>query len=562
MVTHVTERQNASESRDLATFGYRQQLHRRMGRFASFAAGFSFISVLTAVFQLAGLGFSFGGPAFVWTWLAVLGGQLLVALCFAELAARYPLSGAIYQWASRLAHPAFGWFAGWIMIVGQVVVVISDAIALQFVLPKIWSGFQLVGGDPSLTSVSGVHNAILLAAVLLAVTTAINIIGIRLMALINNFGVVSEITGAIAIIVLLIMHSGRSSDVLISTGTVSHTGYFGALLCASFTAAYVLVGFDSASELSEETQNARRVAPRTTLRAMYAAGVLGFGIIVAMVLAAPSLTDGRLAGEGPAYVVATVLSGTTGKILLAMVAIAICVATLAAQTAGSRMLFSMARDGKTLFHRVLSHVPERTGSPGPAAIAIGLGAGAVLMLNLGPQAAFVAMESTCIILIYLAYLMVTSAMLVRRLRGDRMFFDVGAVDDEGRRAFSMGRAGSWVNATAVTFGAAMFVNLIWPRRKIYDPAGSHWYLQYFPLMFTVGTIIVGALLYGAVHRTSSRVTAQRCNPMSAADDCAAGRDPHRSNVVASKALAGVSEESPLPRPHSQTYELVQFPEGS
>lgn len=500
MAINVIEPPAAEENHDLATFGYRQQLHRRMGRFASFAAGFSFISVLTAVFQLAGFGFSFGGPAFVWTWPVVLGGQLLVALCFAELAARYPLSGAIYQWSSRLANPTFGWFAGWIMIIGQIVVMTSDAIALQVVLPQVWSGFQLIGGDPSPTTTSGVHNAILLAGILMAATTVINIIGVRLMALINNFGVVSEITGAIVIIVLLIMHSRRSATILVSTGTVSHAGYFGALLCASLTAAYVLVGFDSASEMSEETRNARRIAPRTTLRALSAAGILGFGIIVAMVLAAPSLTNGKLADEGPAYVVATVLSGMTGKILLSMVAIAICVAALVTQTAGSRMLFSMARDRRTLFPGLLSYVPRRTGTPAASAIVIGIGATAVLMLNLGPQAAFVATQSTCIVIVYLAYLMVTGAMLVKRLRGQRVF-NVDAVDDDGHPAFSMGRVGLWVNAAAVAYGAAMFVNLIWPRQEIYDPQGGHWYLQFFPLMFTSGMIVVGSVVYAIISRS-------------------------------------------------------------
>ena len=49
---------------DLADFGYEQQLHRSLGTFASFAAGFSFVSILTTIFQLFGLGFGFGGPAF------------------------------------------------------------------------------------------------------------------------------------------------------------------------------------------------------------------------------------------------------------------------------------------------------------------------------------------------------------------------------------------------------------------------------------------------------------------------------------------------------------------
>src|SRR5439155_8031912 len=82
----------ARDAQDLARFGYPQQLRRRLGSYASFAAGFSFVSILTTVFQLFGFGFSFGGASFFWTWPLVFGGQLLVALCFAELAARYPIS--------------------------------------------------------------------------------------------------------------------------------------------------------------------------------------------------------------------------------------------------------------------------------------------------------------------------------------------------------------------------------------------------------------------------------------------------------------------------------------
>ena len=92
----------------LSEFGYRQELHRSIGTYASFAAGFSFVSILTTVFQLFGFGFSFAGPTLFWTWPAVFLGQLMVALCFAELAGRYPLSGAIYQWARRLGGHVVG----------------------------------------------------------------------------------------------------------------------------------------------------------------------------------------------------------------------------------------------------------------------------------------------------------------------------------------------------------------------------------------------------------------------------------------------------------------------
>jgi len=86
-----------SDSHQLAEFGYRQELHRTLGSFSSFAAGYSYISILTGMFQTAGLGFFFAGPAFAWAWLVVMFGQFMVALQFAELSAHYPLTSSVYQ---------------------------------------------------------------------------------------------------------------------------------------------------------------------------------------------------------------------------------------------------------------------------------------------------------------------------------------------------------------------------------------------------------------------------------------------------------------------------------
>src|SRR5258707_5433329 len=177
------------DEHDLASFGYAQQLRRRLGPYASFAAGFSFVSILTTVFQLFALGYSFGGAAFFWTWPIVFCGQLLVALCFAELASRYPISGCIYQWSRRLSNATIGWFAGWTMLIAQIVTVSAAAIALQVVMPTIWSSFQLVGSDPSLASSDGATNAVLLGVILITFTTIINAIGVSLMSRINVIGV-------------------------------------------------------------------------------------------------------------------------------------------------------------------------------------------------------------------------------------------------------------------------------------------------------------------------------------------------------------------------------------
>ncbi|MFJ1973752.1 amino acid permease [Streptomyces sp. NPDC087903] len=476
--------------RSLAEFGYRQELHRSLGRYASFAAGFSFISVLTTVFQFFAFGYAFGGPVFFWAWPIVLAGQLLVAACFAELAARYPISGAIYQWSSRLSNATFGWFAGWIMVIGQIVVVAAAALALQMVLPAIWSGFQLVGSDPSPVSADGAANAAVLGVILLVLTTIVNLVDNRVMSVINRVGVTAEIIGAVLIVVLLLTHSERSPGITFHTGTAAQSGLFGALLVGSFTAAYVMIGFDSAGEMSEETHNPRRTAPRTILTALGAAGLLGGLIVLGGLLAAPSLTDGHLGVDGLSYVLTSSLGDGVGRALLADVVVAIAVATLAIQTAACRMLFSMARDGQLPFARRLAKVNPRTGMPGAPALVVGVLAAALLLLNFASPEAFLAIGTTCIVMLYLAYAMVTGPLLVRRLRGG---FTSDGTDETGARLFSLGRWGVPVNVLALLYGLFMTVNLAWPRAAVYDPAGGHWYFQWFTVLFLLVTVGAGGL---------------------------------------------------------------------
>ena len=96
----------------LPQFGYKQQFVRSLRQFESFAVAFSFISITTGIFTTYGFALGTGGPRAIWTWLIVAAGQSLVALVYGSLAARVPLSGYSYQWASRLANTHVGWWFG------------------------------------------------------------------------------------------------------------------------------------------------------------------------------------------------------------------------------------------------------------------------------------------------------------------------------------------------------------------------------------------------------------------------------------------------------------------
>src|SRR6516165_5875728 len=161
----------STDADELAKFGYKQELDRSLGLFSSFAAGFSYISIMTGAFELFFFGFASGGPGWIWTWPAVLIGQFLVALCFAEMAGQFPLAGSVYQWSKQIAGSFTSWFGGWILTLAAV------AVAYQVVLPLISARFQIIGGPSDIGLVNtpnGAKNALLPAAGLVVFTTVIN----------------------------------------------------------------------------------------------------------------------------------------------------------------------------------------------------------------------------------------------------------------------------------------------------------------------------------------------------------------------------------------------------
>ena len=95
----------STDTDELAKFGYKQELDRSLGLFSSFAAGFSYISIMTGVFELFFFGFFSGGQAFIWTWLAVLLGQMLVAAVAYQVGRR----GSHRNSRSSAARKTSGW---------------------------------------------------------------------------------------------------------------------------------------------------------------------------------------------------------------------------------------------------------------------------------------------------------------------------------------------------------------------------------------------------------------------------------------------------------------------
>jgi urea carboxylase system permease len=465
---------------ELAKFGYKQELDRSLGLFSSFAAGFSYISIMTGVFELFFFGFFSGGPAFIWTWPAVFIGQFLVALCFAEMAGQFPLAGSVYQWSKQIAKPFTAWFGGWILTVGSVVTLAAVAVAYQVVAPQIWSGFQIIGGPADIGLVStpdGAKNALLLAAALVVFTTVINMVGVKVMARINNFGVAAELVGVTLLIILLAVHIRRSPAVAFETfGTgAGHTwGYFGAFLVAGLMSAYVMYGFDTAGSLAEETLDPRKNAPPAILRALAAAGLAGFLVILFGLMSVPDIHAKELGTSGLPYLVKATFGSTIGNLFLIDSLIAITVCSLAVHAGGIRMIFTMGRDNRLPYASAIAKVHGKSKTPLVPSIVIGVITILLLVLNVGNQRAFFVLTSVAIIMFYIAYLCVTGPLLIARLRGKWPTPEHGPY-------FSLGRWGLVVNLLAVIFQVGLMINLAWPRPAVYG--NDKWYFQWGAFTF-------------------------------------------------------------------------------
>jgi urea carboxylase system permease len=496
---------------DLARFGYRQELDRSLGSFSSFAAGFSYISILTGVFQMFHLGYAAAGPAFFWTWPVVFLGQFAVALGFAELAAHYPLSGGVYQWSRRIGSPGLGWMTGWVYLASSLLSLAAVALALQATLPQIAPLFQVIGEGTN--AADRARNAVLLGCVLIGLTTAINARGVRLMARINNLGVFTELVGVVLLIVLLLARARHGPGVLLQLrGSGDRPGglsWLAPLLAAAVMPSYVMYGFDTAGTLAEETKDPRRRAPWAILRALGAAGVAGALLIVAALLAAadPLATGlGEITGGLPS-IVTEALGRELGLTFLLAVIFAVSVCALAVHAGTVRLIFAMARDNSLPCARLLALVPEETGTPIVPAVVTGAAAALILLLNVNLPTLIETLCAVAIVWANLAYLMVSLPLLRTRLRGwpRNLSTENPAADPSKGERFALGRWGLAVNIVAAGWGLFVIVNMSWPRAEIYgtDPWG-----RFAAVLATSVLLALGGICHLAVRRRGSGILAE------------------------------------------------------
>jgi urea carboxylase system permease len=442
-----------TDAQDLARFGYKQELRRALGVYSSFAVAFSYISPSTGIFTLFILGLGLAGPAFFWSWPIVVVGQLLVGLNFAEVSSHFPVAGSVYQWSKYLSNRTYAWFTGWIYLFAGVLTVAAVVATVPLVLIPLLNnlGMNIDTNDTSVYPKT--------AALVLLSTTLLSIFGVRLVAFVNNTGVVFEILGMVVFALVLLLFYHRQSPAVFTDFSYLGSGFgnqAGVFLAAMFMSLFVIYGFDTASTLAEETNNPRREAPRAVIAAIIGAAIIGAIFLIAVIIAIPgdmkTFVADTAAGKYPFPLVTIIeanFPGWAANLYLLVVVAAIYVCCLAIQTSTIRLAYGMGRDGKLPLAKYYNNVSSSLHTPVGTSIVIGVLAGLPLLVY--ASAFTIAIGATG--MIYLSYILGNIAILSARLKGW----------PKESAPFKLGSWGTIVNVLALVWGIAMEINFLWPR---------------------------------------------------------------------------------------------------
>ena len=461
----------ARDDAHLRSLGIKPELKRSLGFLSVFAVAFSYISVSTGTFTNQAVAFGVGGVAIFWAWPLVILGQTFVALNFAELSSHFPVAGSIYQWSKRLSNRTLGWFTGWIYFWAGVITVTAVAATVPLVLSTIYPD-QIKLADPS--PVAGLDMQSFIGLAVLLSTTVINLLGVRLLSIINNIGVAAEIIGMVFFALLLLFFANNQSPAVLFdtsyTAGLADGNYFAVFLVGMFMALFVVYGFDTAGTFGEETVDAGRQAPRGVLSSIWLSGIVGAIFLLAVTLSFKDIAKAIAEGQAFGFPIATtikenltfVIGGVTvGQLYLLVILIAVYVCTLAIQGATVRLMFSMGRDRRLPLGGAWGHVSHRFQVPANASIAVGILAAIPFVVTGAGTAIYIAIAATG--MIYISYFLCNLGVLFARTKG---WPHQGAW-------FKLGSWGTIINILALVWGGFMVLNIaIWTDPKLFGVFGN------------------------------------------------------------------------------------------
>ncbi|WP_460108903.1 APC family permease [Pseudomonas sp. S3_H04] len=263
-------------------------------------------------------------------YLAALVAMFFTAMSYGRMAAAFPVAGSAYSYVRKAISPKLGFIAGWAVLLDYL-----------FLPMAIW----LIGAAYLASAFPSIPQWIWVLA-FIGITSAINIIGLKLANGINALLMLVQFLVLIAFVALCVHYIGGDA----STPLWSIKPFFNGdmqmplIMSGAAIACYSFLGFDAVSTLTEETRDPRRTIPRAIMLITLIGGLIFVGVSYFVQIAHPSFQFDSV--DSAAYEIARNIGG---DLFVSMFLIGLIVGQfasgLSAQASGSRLLFAMGRDG-------------------------------------------------------------------------------------------------------------------------------------------------------------------------------------------------------------------------
>lgn len=324
-------------------------------------------------------------------YLLALIAMLFTANSYGRMAAAFPVAGSAYTYVRKCIDGRAGFLVGWATML--------DYLFLPMV---IW----LIGASYLNAQFPSVPMPVWILGFIL-ITTVLNVIGIKVADRVNLVLMSFQILVITFFVVLSLVDVVRSTGPEVLFSATPFTGVdanFGVVASGAAIAAYSFLGFDAVTTLTEETFEPKRTVPK----AIMLVALCGGGIFVIVSYAVQLVHPGGLFDnpDAAASEIAIRIGGNLfGAVFLAALVIAQFTSGIAAQAAGSRLLYAMGRDG--VLPRILfGTLNHRFRTPVFSIVAIGIVGLISLFMDVATSTSFINFGA------FLAFIMVNVSTVV------------------------------------------------------------------------------------------------------------------------------------------------------
>jgi len=368
---------------------YKQELSRELTLRQNILITLSAVTPASSVFIIVPAVLLAVGGASVMA--MALGGlvALFVGMCYAELSARYPISGGEYTWAARILGKPIGFAVMLLTLVTGVLIVAVIALGTGLYLGVAVSG--LSGSEVGL--------------VVIVLSTIVAALRIKTNAWVTGLFLAVELLAITIFTILGFINVSRPISTFWTPEALGSSGMMegvsmGLVVSTIAVALFAYNGYGQAVYYAEETKGATKNIGKAIMISLFVALVVEIVPLMAVVLGTGSL-EKLLADPAPMNYFLIERGGETLNTIVSLgIAIAIINAVIAIIIQMARLLFSASRDGSfpDVIGKPMGSINAKYQTPVIATAVIGIGS--VLVGAFVPFSLLILASGASLIVVY------------------------------------------------------------------------------------------------------------------------------------------------------------------